>query len=584
SMAYSMRALRLAESLETSTLLTKACSQVGITYYYLGDYEKSYTYQSRALRLAKRGGDPKAIAANHLNISLIYTSQGDYVKALEHQTRAKKLSEKHGLETELHTLQNSIGFTYFNQRKYETALIHFRASDSLNRLLGRWDLVANEQNNMGSAYQEMGKYDEAIRYFRQGLAMYDSLGLATSKATSFYNLAETYLRMNRMPAAGALADSSIQLSAQLGFVEMEMMAYELKARVLARMGDFDQAYALLDRYLSYKDSVYSQQKAIAMHNMEVRLEMANQENRYLQQEERLRNQTYLLYLSGAGILVLVVLAGLFLARMRYRRRTSASLARLNESLNQVLTQLKAENEQNMAELEQAHDLQQAILPKVLPKVQNLQMAIHMETAAFVGGDFYDFYPHADGSLTFAVGDATGHGLKAAFLVTVAKSHFQQHAAAEELEDIVKALSDGITALSLHEMYLALSVGRLSNGILELYSAAMPPAWLVRQSGEVIELEARGTFLGLPIPMQFNPSKVMVRPGDLLVVMTDGYPDMMNAQEEPMGYDCIRSLLPQIKDKPIEAVLTALTDMAKDWQGAARLEDDLTLLAIRITPQ
>ena len=74
-------------------------------------------------------------------------------------------------------------------------------------------------------------------------------------------------------------------------------------------------------------------------------------------------------------------------------------------------ELRAENERRAKEFEEARQLQLSMLPKKLPQHSNLEIAAYMKPATEVGGDYYDFHVGEDGTLTVAVGDATGHGLE-----------------------------------------------------------------------------------------------------------------------------------------------------------------------------
>src|SRR6185369_5353181 len=108
-------------------------------------------------------------------------------------------------------------------------------------------------------------------------------------------------------------------------------------------------------------------------------------------------------------------------------------------------QEKAENERRARELEEARQLQLSMLPKNVPQLPYLEIAAYMKTASEVGGDYYDFHLGEDGTLTIAVGDATGHGLKAGTMVTATKSLFESLAAQA---DVVETLNDASRALKL----------------------------------------------------------------------------------------------------------------------------------------
>lgn len=73
--------------------------------------------------------------------------------------------------------------------------------------------------------------------------------------------------------------------------------------------------------------------------------------------------------------------------------------------------LKLENDRKAHELEEARKLQLSMLPTRLPAHPHYAVAARMQTATEVGGDYYDFILGEDGSLTVAMGDATGHGTR-----------------------------------------------------------------------------------------------------------------------------------------------------------------------------
>jgi hypothetical protein len=104
-----------------------------------------------------------------------------------------------------------------------------------------------------------------------------------------------------------------------------------------------------------------------------------------------------------------------------RRASELALEREQEKARFAL--VKAENERQAKELEEARQLQLSMLPKKLPQIPNLEIAAYMKPATEVGGDYYDFHISSDGTLTVAVGDATGHGLKAGTVVTATKGLF-----------------------------------------------------------------------------------------------------------------------------------------------------------------
>jgi ligand-binding sensor domain-containing protein len=112
----------------------------------------------------------------------------------------------------------------------------------------------------------------------------------------------------------------------------------------------------------------------------------------------------------------VILVGLGLVGIR-----KYELDRRKERESKKFLQL--ENDRKTKELEEARQLQLSMLPKELPKLPHLDIAVYMKTATEVGGDYYDFHLHIDGTLTVILGDATGHGMMSGMMVSIMKSLF-----------------------------------------------------------------------------------------------------------------------------------------------------------------
>ena len=94
-----------------------------------------------------------------------------------------------------------------------------------------------------------------------------------------------------------------------------------------------------------------------------------------------------------------------------------------EELLSTAQRLKTVYRHMKDDLEDARQLQLAMLPKTIPRLSFLDIAVSMTTAQEVGGDYYDFAVDAQDTLTVAIGDATGHGLKAGTIVTATKVLF-----------------------------------------------------------------------------------------------------------------------------------------------------------------
>jgi serine phosphatase RsbU (regulator of sigma subunit) len=240
--------------------------------------------------------------------------------------------------------------------------------------------------------------------------------------------------------------------------------------------------------------------------------------------------------------------------------------------------LESENERTSLELEEARQLQLSMLPRALPSVDGLDIAVRMITATEVGGDYYDFDEHDDGSLTIAIGDATGHGMRAGTMVVAAKALFRSVAPGSGLGPRLTAASRTLRSMGFGRMNMALTLLRLRGRAFEVASAGMPFPLVRRSDGAVDEIATGGPPLGT-IAAEYPVRRFELDPGDTLLLTSDGLPELMGADDEMVGYERLARWFQGVSGSA-EAVLSQLEARAGEWRGHRAIQDDITLVVIR----
>ncbi len=240
--------------------------------------------------------------------------------------------------------------------------------------------------------------------------------------------------------------------------------------------------------------------------------------------------------------------------------------------------LAAENERTSRELEAARQLQLSMLPRVLPSVEGLDIAVRMTTATEVGGDYYDFDEGGDGSLTIAVGDATGHGMQAGTMVVAAKALVRSGAQRAGLGERLTAASRTLRGMGFGRMNMALTLLRLHGQMVEVASAGMPFPLIRKRDGTLEEIAGGGPPLGT-IVADYPVRRFELGSGDTLLLMSDGLPELMNADGEMVGYERLGQWY-QAVNGSAEAVLAHLDTQTETWRGDREIQDDITLVVIR----
>ena len=243
--------------------------------------------------------------------------------------------------------------------------------------------------------------------------------------------------------------------------------------------------------------------------------------------------------------------------------------------------VQAENERQSHELEEARRLQLSMLPKRLPQVPNLDIAVFMETATEVGGDFYDFRLAPDGMLTVAIGDATGHGLKAGTMVSVLKGLFIAYGANGKFGDFFQICTRTIRNMHLGNLYMALALVKVKDDTVNISSAGMPPFYHFRRAtGEVAEITLKGMPLGAFNDYPYQQAELLLEEGDSLLLLSDGLAEVFNEKDEIFDYPRVKTAFEQIGHLEAEEIIRRLQGVAKKWRNGRELHDDITFVVLK----
>lgn len=295
---------------------------------------------------------------------------------------------------------------------------------------------------------------------------------------------------------------------------------------------------------------------------------------------------YLSIGSFSCLILLIVANAVFLAR-QFARTSKTLEEQLVKEVNYEkekarLTIIEAENERRAEELEEARQLQFSMLPKKLPQLPNLEIAAYLKPATEVGGDYYDFHTGNDGTLTVAVGDATGHGLKAGTVVTATKSLFNNLAAAPDIPDTLRQISKSLKAMNLRGLFMALTLIKLKDNSLSLCAAGMPSTLIYRAATQTVEeIDVRAVPLGSVTNFKYREQEISLESGDCVVVMSDGFPEMFNPSNEMLGFDKAAEILPRVAQSSPQEIINQLIKASEEWADGRPQDDDVTFVVMKI---
>ncbi|MDO8543321.1 MAG: SpoIIE family protein phosphatase [Opitutaceae bacterium] len=236
------------------------------------------------------------------------------------------------------------------------------------------------------------------------------------------------------------------------------------------------------------------------------------------------------------------------------------------------------------ELDIAHRIQRALLPRSLPQLAGFGLAANWESARQVGGDFYDAIPLNDHSLLLVVADVMGKGVPAAMFATIMRSLLRAMAArSHHPTRLLKRLNELLyEELSSVGMFITAQLVFVDLQRRQLVAASAGHCPVLLISGATVRtLRVTGTPLGILPNTTFRQHTATFASPAGLLLYTDGVTEALNPAGELFGHDRLAQWLTTCAQLPLsaEAVRDQLAAEMLRFRGATPLRDDQAFLVL-----
>jgi serine phosphatase RsbU (regulator of sigma subunit)/anti-sigma regulatory factor (Ser/Thr protein kinase) len=251
----------------------------------------------------------------------------------------------------------------------------------------------------------------------------------------------------------------------------------------------------------------------------------------------------------------------------------AQLVRQQEA--EVRTRERLEQELRVAQL-----IQKNFLPKELPRLPGWQVSAHYRPARAVGGDFYDFIELENGRLGLVIGDVTDKGVPAALVMAATRSVLRASALRiASPSEVLKSVNDLLTPDIPPNMFVTCLYGVLDpvTGTLRFANAGHNLPYVHTAKGAV-ELRATGMPLGLMPGMTYEESEAQLKPGETILLYSDGLTEAHSPKREMFGFPRLLDLVGKTSGSA-EMSETLLSELALFTGPGWEQEDDVTLVAL-----
>ena len=173
---YGIQARDMSQLLGYNTGKAYALKNIGLGYYYLGDYLKVLDYWSESLESFETEQDTLGIANMLNNLGAIYYTQGSNSKAIEYYLQSLRIAEKLGDTIRIASALVNVGGLYSdNEKDYDKALDYFWQVGNISKVYQLDDQShGGYLTGIGELHKNMGQYDSAIYYLAKALPLYQN--------------------------------------------------------------------------------------------------------------------------------------------------------------------------------------------------------------------------------------------------------------------------------------------------------------------------------------------------------------------------------------------------------------------------
>jgi phosphoserine phosphatase RsbU/P len=238
------------------------------------------------------------------------------------------------------------------------------------------------------------------------------------------------------------------------------------------------------------------------------------------------------------------------------------------------------------QLETARQIQTGLLPRGAPKLAGYDIDAVNVPNFEIGGDYFDYLDLSESRMGIAIADVSGKGVPAALVMATFRAALRTQVQHEEqLPRIMEAVNRLLTESTGPTSFVTAVYGVLdpSSGDFSYVNCGHNPPLLLHADGGGERLDGSGLVLGVLPGTSFGTLHVQLKPGDTLVLYTDGVIEAGEENDAALGEQGLERLLRQSWNKPASAMIQSIVAATRRLSPDGTYSDDFTLLLVRRQP-
>jgi len=392
ALSFGEMALEKAKETGHDSLLAHAYKAIGIANYYAGKPIKSIPLFDTALLLFNKTGDTKETGNIYNNLGIVRAEIGDYntsiemylksldIRIMENDSvslghlynnlgslyyqlesftesynffnKAYLLAEQQNDSTGMLSSKNNLGLVLINLKKYKEATITFKESVAIGKRNKDKLGIANSMHNLGMIFFIEKKIDSALYFYDEAQKIYEEIGYPGGE--NYLGRGNCYFEKGKFNNALKDFNKALDISYKINDRRLRLDALRNIYETYKTTNNTTLAFQAISQYHSLFDSVKTLFDSTAVKNLQARFEIekhqreietikreqAIQQQLFSEQQQKLRFQKHILYISLLFLLAVLIFLYFLFKLYRRNKKTNTELSRQNKELNEARSSLK----------------------------------------------------------------------------------------------------------------------------------------------------------------------------------------------------------------------------------------------------
>ncbi|MCQ2253594.1 MAG: tetratricopeptide repeat protein [Bacteroidales bacterium] len=567
---YLEKALESARQYKNYKQQCVACSFMGTSSRYLGNYSKALRHFNDQLEVARSQNITDEIVWSNINLGNVMNYMKNYEIAKDYLETALREAQDLGDESIFQYVYVNLGRVNLLAKDYKQAINYHNMALNIRKQHPESPInIAVTYRDLGSAYFERKWFDSTKYYYGLSMAILDTLPNNAVKGSIYTNLAHIYIQERKPDSARIFSEAAVNCADDFSNASMKSEACLVMGHYLYSVGDFAGAEKYYSQRIAFNENLRSSdvQKQI--------LATQNRSEHYKQEQQMLDEaRTRSLQVKIGVVLLLTLLAGLSISIVLYFRRRHAS---------EISRRLDFQTRLLESSIEYASKIQKAILP-------NFDHIVNFFSDKFllfapreeVSGDYY-WHHDTDRYEMFAVAYTGMHGIPGGFMSMLGSSLL--HMAVDKSKDpsdIISGLKRGAADMIGSDGFDS-NRSRIDIGVMVIdkiektvyYSGTKSPLIYVR-NGQTAFLQ-ENNLQDSVVSKHYVTDKLPLQPGDVLYMMTyASYMQEGGADDAPFSISRLVEIIKDIHGLPMADQKLRLQKEFDDWRGSRPQKVDVTI--------